>query len=93
MEADLWYVLAGTRGAETRAAILEAIADQPQNAHQLAKRLGYDYTTIRHHLAVLDEHDVVDSAGSGYGNVYLPSSAVREEWAVVEEIIATIRED
>lgn len=92
MEGDLWHVLAGTRGAATRAEILAAIHEQPRNANQLAEVLGYDYSTIRHHLAVLGDHDVVESAGDGYGNVYLPTESVRAEWKLVEEILESVEE-
>ena len=93
MEGVLWYLLASSRGAPTRVELLDAIRERPRNANQLAKTLGYDYTTIRHHLDVLAENNVVESAGSGYGDVYLLTDAVEAEWDVVEEILDVVRED
>ena len=86
MEGVLWYVLASTRGGPTRVEILDALAERPRNANQLADALDYDYTTIRHHLEVLEENNVVSSRGEDYGVVYLPTDAARHHWDVVEEI-------
>ena len=86
MEAVLWYVLTGTRGGPNRVRILRAIDDRPRNANQLAEHLGLDYTTIRHHLDVLRDHDVVERTGDGYGTVYYPTEGTQRHWDLVEEI-------
>jgi DNA-binding transcriptional ArsR family regulator len=88
MEAVLWYVLTGTRGGENRARILKALDEQPRNANQLAEGLGLDYKTVRHHLAVLQDNDVIESSGDEYGAIYLPSDRARHHWDTIEEIIA-----
>ncbi|MDI9644837.1 MAG: ArsR family transcriptional regulator, partial [Candidatus Verstraetearchaeota archaeon] len=36
----LGWLIAGTRGGETRAKIIEALREQPRNANQLANLLG-----------------------------------------------------
>lgn len=87
MEAVLWYVLTGTRGGPNRVRILRTLAERPRNANQLAKRLDLDYTTVRHHLDVLRDHDVVERTGDGYGTVYYPTEGTRNHWEVVEEIV------
>jgi DNA-binding transcriptional ArsR family regulator len=86
MEAVLWYVLTGTRGGTNRLRILRAVEDRPRNANQLAEDLGLDYKTIRHHLDVLVENDMVTSSGDDYGAVYLPTDRVENHWETVEEI-------
>ncbi len=86
MEDVLWYLLASSRGGETRARILQAIDDQPRNANQLAEELGYDYTTIRHHLDVLTDDNVLKQTGDGYGDIYLPTDQARHNWDTVMEI-------
>lgn len=70
MEAVLWYVFMGTRGGENRARLLRALADRPRNPNQLADDLDLDYTTIRHHLDVLVENDVLRNSGDEYGAIY-----------------------
>jgi DNA-binding transcriptional ArsR family regulator len=90
MEGVLWYVLTGTRGGPNRARILRAIEDRPRNANQLAEDLELDYKTVRHHLEVLEDNDVVGKSGEDYGAVYLPSERVRQYWDTVEEILAEV---
>jgi predicted ArsR family transcriptional regulator len=87
MEAVLWQVLAGTRGGPNRARLLRAIDERPRNANQLAEDLDLDYKTIRHHLDVLDENDVVRSTDMQYGAVWLPSDRTREHWGTVAKIL------
>ena len=70
MEKALWYLLAGTRGAENRVRIVRVLDDRPRNANQLAEHLGVDYNTVRHHLDMLQEHDVVETGGGDYGTLY-----------------------
>ncbi|MFC6835456.1 ArsR/SmtB family transcription factor [Halomarina ordinaria] len=88
MEGELWYVLGGTRGGPNRARLLQAVAERPRNANQLASELGLDYKTVRHHLEVLQTNGLVRDSGGGYGTVYLPSDRVRTNWETVEEILA-----
>lgn len=87
MEAVLWYVFVGTRGGENRARLLRALNDQPRNPNQLADDLNLDYTTIRHHLDVLVENDILRNSGDEYGAIYLPSDRAQTNWEMIEEII------
>jgi DNA-binding transcriptional ArsR family regulator len=86
----LGWLIAGTRGGATRAQIIKAIVDTPQNANQLAKLLGKDYRTIRHHLKVLEKNKLITSAGEGYGTTYFLSPAMEENYALFEEILKKI---
>lgn len=88
MEAVLWQVLAGTRGGPNRARLLRAVDERPRNANQLAEALDLDYKTVRHHLGVLEENDVVRSTQEEYGAVYLPTDRARHHWETVEEVVA-----
>lgn len=86
MEGVIWYVLTGTRGGENRTRILRAVEERPRNANKLADALDLDYTTIRHHLDVLLENDIVEKRGGDYGAVYLPTTRARQHWEIVEQI-------
>jgi DNA-binding transcriptional ArsR family regulator len=90
MEAVLWYVMTGTRGGENRVRILRAIDERPRNANKLAEELDLDYKTIRHHLDVLMENDIVENSGDDYGAVYLPTGQARDHWDTVERIIEQV---
>ncbi|QDX41574.1 winged helix-turn-helix domain-containing protein [Salarchaeum sp. JOR-1] len=92
MEAALWYVLTGTRGGPNRARLLRAVDDRPRNANQLADDLDLDYKTVRHHLDVLVENDIVQSSGDDYGAVYLPTERAQTHWETVEDIIEEVDE-
>lgn len=87
MEAVLWYVLAGTRGGPNRVRILRALDDRPRNPNQLAEDLDLNYDTVRHHLDVLTDNDVVKASGDDYGAIYLPTDRTRTHWDTVETII------
>lgn len=85
MENVVWYLLAGTRGGETRARILWTLKRHPQNANQLAKTLTLDYKTIQHHLELLIDHRVLVSHGR-YGAVYFVSDEMKRMWDNFEEM-------
>jgi len=87
MEAVLWYVLTGTRGGTNRVRILQALDERPRNANQLAESLDLDYKTVRHHLDVLCENDVLENSGDDYGAVYLPTDQARHHWDTIERIM------
>ncbi len=86
----LGCLIAGTRGGITRAKIIEAIKENPQNANQLAKFLGMDYRTIRHHLEVLQKNRIITSAGDRYGITYFLSQEMEENYGLFEEIMVKI---
>jgi DNA-binding transcriptional ArsR family regulator len=83
----LGWLIAGTRGGASRAKIIGALKETPQNANQLATQLGMDYRTIRHHLKVLEKNKVITTAGEGYGTTYFLSPVLEENYGVFEEIV------
>ena len=82
----LGWLIAGTRGGITRAQIIRALKEAPQNANQLANLIEMDYRTIRHHLKVLEENRIITSAGDRYGLTYFLSPEMEENYALFEEI-------
>ncbi|MEM3553721.1 MAG: winged helix-turn-helix domain-containing protein [Candidatus Bathyarchaeia archaeon] len=86
----LGWLIAGTRGGLTRAKIIQALREAPQNANQLANLLKMDYRTIRHHLEVLEKNKLVVSVGEEYGKTYFLSSIMEENYALFEEIVKKI---
>ena len=90
MEAVLWYVLTGTRGGANRVRILRALDDCPRNANQLAETLDLDYKTVRHHLDVLCDNDIVTDSGDDYGAIYLPTDQARHYWETIEQIMGEV---
>jgi DNA-binding transcriptional ArsR family regulator len=86
----LGWLIAGTKGGVTRAEIIKALKEKPQNANQLATALGKDYRTIKHHLEVLNKNGMIVSAGDGYGTTYFLSPKLEENYVLFEEIMNKI---
>jgi DNA-binding transcriptional ArsR family regulator len=86
MEKALWYLLAGTRGGENRARIIRLVDERPRNANKLAGELDVDYNTVRHHLDVLLDHDVVERGGDDYGAMYFLTNRFEHHRETFEEI-------
>lgn len=88
MRRILLYLIAGTRGGETRARIISLVRKRPLNAHQIAKELGLDYKTVQHHLEILVENSILASlAQKKYGAVYILDELFEKEVHVFDEII------
>jgi DNA-binding transcriptional ArsR family regulator len=90
-ERLLWWLFAGSAGASTRATVLFAIKEQPRNAQQLSQRLGLDYTTVRHHLRVMESNRIVVTEGEKYGKIYFVSEAMESHWDKLNEILKRTR--
>ncbi|NOZ58135.1 MAG: winged helix-turn-helix transcriptional regulator [Euryarchaeota archaeon] len=90
MKRLLWWLLAGTRGGETRAMILRLLKQRPYNANQLTRELGVDYKTVRHHLRVLQKNRIIVARGERYGRLYFLSPQMEENIHVLEEIWSKI---
>ena len=83
----LGWLIAGTRGGASRARIIHALKESPQNANQLANLIGKDYRTIRHHLGVLEKNRIIVSAGEKYAATYFLSPEMEENYALFEEML------
>ena len=90
-ERLLWWLFAGSAGAKTRIHVVRAIKEEPRNAQQLSQSLGLDYTTVRHHLSVLEKNRMVLTEGDKYGKIYFLSDAVESHWSTLETIIEKSR--
>jgi len=86
----LGWLIAGTRGGPTRAKIIEALKETPQNANQLATTLKMDYKTMRHHLEVLEKNKIITSVGDRYGATYFLTQTMEENYVMFEEIMKKI---
>jgi DNA-binding transcriptional ArsR family regulator len=86
----LGWLIAGTRGGPTRAKIILALNETPQNANQLATLLKMDYKTMRHHLEVLEKNKMITSVGDRYGATYFLSQTLEDNYVLFEEIVNKI---
>jgi len=90
MEQALWYLFAGTRGGENRARIVRTLSERPRNANQIAEAMDVDYNTVRHHLEMLTEHDVVETGGNDYGKLYFLTDRFERHREEFEEILEQV---
>ena len=89
MKNILWYLIAGTKGGESRGRIVELIRKKPSNANKIAEILKLDYKTIRHHLEVLEKNNIIVAINKGkYGAVYFLSEFMQANIAIFNEIWA-----
>jgi len=86
----LWWMLAGSSGGLNRGRIILLLRVRPYNAHQIAVELGLDYKTVRHHIDVLVENNLLISRGDGYGKMFFISPELEADFDVFEKIWAEI---
>ena len=88
MKNLLWYLIAGTKGGETRGKIIELIDKNPSNANKIAEILKLDYKTVRHHLEVLEKNNIITAVNKGnYGAVYFLSELMNSNIKIFGEIL------
>ena len=87
MKNLLWYLVAGTKGGETRGKIIDLLKRNPSNANKIAEMLKLDYKTIRHHLEVLEKNNIITAVNKGnYGAVYFLSELMNANYRLFGEI-------
>ena len=74
----LYWLLANSLGGFNRGRILNELLKKPQNANELSNNLKLEYKTVRYHLKVLEENNLITSVGGGYGKTYFPSDEFNE---------------
>jgi len=80
MKNLLWYLIAGTRGGETRGRIIKLLEKTPSNANKIAEKLKLDYKTVRHHLEVLEKNQIITAINKGnYGAVFFLSEYIKAD--------------
>ncbi|PTD93955.1 ArsR family transcriptional regulator [archaeon SCG-AAA382B04] len=87
MKKVLWWLIAGTRGGKNRTRIIKTLENEPMNANQLSKKLDLDYKTIRHHLEMLEENNVITSMDKKYGKTYFITQEMKKNLDILDNII------
>ncbi len=93
MEDTLWYLLASSRGGPTRVELLRELDERPRNANQLAEELGVDYTTVRHHLEILCENNLLKRIGDDYGTLYRFTGQLEANRETLESVLDVVDGD
>lgn len=87
MKNLLWYLIAGTRGGETRGRMIMLLEKSPSNANKISEVMKLDYKTVRHHLKVLEKNGIITAINKdSYGAAYFLSEPMKGNMAVFGEI-------
>lgn len=62
------------------------------NTNQLRIHLDLDYKTVKHHISVLTDNDLITSMGDGYGRLYFVSQTLEQNMEEFMEVWAGIRD-
>ena len=74
----MYWLIANSLGGVNRGRILNELFRKPQNANELSNNLKLEYKTVRYHLKVLEENNLIISVGGSYGKTYFPSDSTKE---------------
>jgi DNA-binding transcriptional ArsR family regulator len=83
-----WWLFQSSAGGPARVRLVRALREEPRNAQQLSLALGLDYTTVRHHLRVLQRNHLLEARGDRYGQVYFLAPILEGRWSALEEIVS-----
>lgn len=86
LEKLLWWLITGKRGGVNRARIIKDLHDRPYNAHQLSIELDLDYKTVRHHIKILEDNNVIKPTGDSYSKLYFLTDEVEDNYEIFQEI-------
>ena len=78
----LLWILLGTKGGIRRATIINALKERPMTASQLQRMMGLDYKTIRYHLDLLLENNLIEPIGKRYGQLYIIAPMLETDFEV-----------
>jgi DNA-binding transcriptional ArsR family regulator len=65
----------------TRLAVLEALMAGPQNVGELMQKLKVEQSLLSHHLAILRDHELVESHRDGKAVIYQLPATVTDSTA------------
>lgn len=86
MRRVLWWLIGGSRGGRNRLRIVRTLQETPMNTNQLSEALDLDYKTTQHHLAVLEDNDVLTTMGEDYGRMYFLSDRMEQNVGLLDDI-------
>lgn len=87
MEDLMFWLFVGSKGRINRVRIVNLLDNNPYNAYNIAEILELNYKTVRHHLKLLEEHNIIATPSSvKYGALYFLSEEMKENYELFEKI-------
>lgn len=74
MKDKLRHILLERRGGATSLKVTDLLLKFPLNINEIARMISMDYNTVRYHVELLCEHDILKRDNSNYGCVYQVTS-------------------
>ena len=78
------------QGRYTRLKIIKALNDEPSNINQLSQKLDYDYKTIQRNVRILEENQLIEKTGSGYGGMFFVSDLLLENLSALDQVLQKV---
>ena len=83
-------IFTGMQGRYTRLKIIKALLNEPSNVNQLSQKLDYDYKTIQRNVRILEENQLIEKAGSGYGGMFFVSDLFLKNLSALEQVLEKV---
>lgn len=83
-------IFTGMQGRYTRLKIIKSLIDEPTNVNQLAQKLDYDYKTIQRNIRILEENQLIEKAGTGYGGMFFVSELFLKNLSALEQVLKRV---
>jgi len=83
-------IFTGMQGRYTRMKIIKALVDEPSNINQLSQKLDYDYKTIQRNIKLLEENQIIEKAGTGYGDLYFVSDLLMKNLGALNAVLSRV---
>jgi DNA-binding transcriptional ArsR family regulator len=82
-----YWLFVGSKGGTNRVKIVKLLYENPYNAKNISDKLELNYKTIRHHLKLLEYHDIVSTPpGVRYGAIYFLTEEMKENYELFIKI-------
>jgi DNA-binding transcriptional ArsR family regulator len=86
----LWWTFSVTTGGPVRAKIIRILKDRPSNPNQVSKKLKLSYPTVRYHLNILQENNIVGSTAGTSITMYYLTDEMEEAYPEFLEILKIV---
>jgi predicted transcriptional regulator len=83
-------IFTGMQGRYTRLKMILALEENPLNTLQLSKELGYDFKSIKRNLKILEENNLIERVGKGYGGIFFLSELMKTNLPTLLEVIEKV---